>query len=128
MLHCNDEQPTIREKLDKYDLSYFNHGGVSFGGNDEFLIGLVYRVSACSQSVRKKYGRLLFTKEEAREKNNVKTRNHLGGYMQNRSKWKMNDHRRMSLYRNMRNSFFKEILSSPTYCIPKILPPSSIEG
>jgi len=46
--------------------------GVSFGGNDEFSIGLAYRVSACSQSVRKKYGRLLFTKEEAREKNNVK--------------------------------------------------------
>ena len=72
VLHCDDEQPKIQGELDKHDLSYFKHGGVSFGGTDEFSIGLAYRVSACSQSVRKKYGRLLFTKEEAREKNNVK--------------------------------------------------------
>ena len=52
--HYDDEQPTIREELDKHDLSYFKHGGVSFGGNDEFSTGLAYGVSACSQSVRKK--------------------------------------------------------------------------
>ena len=109
VLHCDDEQPKIREELDKHDLSYFKHGGVSFGGTDEFSIGLAYRVSACSQSVRKKTGRLCITKEEAREKNNVEARNHIGLFMQNKSKWKMNDHRRMSLYRNMRNRFFNKV-------------------
>ena len=109
VLHCDDERPTIRDELDKHDQSYFKHGGVSFGGNDEFSIGFAYRVSTCSHDVRKKTERLLLTKEESMTKNNADARKHLGQYMQNRSKWKMNDHRRMTMYRNIRRRFFHKI-------------------
>jgi len=39
VLHCDDERPTIREELDKHDLSYFKHGGLALEVPMNFQLG-----------------------------------------------------------------------------------------
>lgn len=64
ILHFDDEKPLIRELYEDMSTSFFKHGNVMFGGQNEMSIALVYRVTSQSISVYKNTGKHYVKKTE----------------------------------------------------------------
>jgi len=100
VLHCDCERPAMREYLDANDLTYFKHGGVVFGGDQKFSIGLAFRVVTKSEEVRKRTGQLVISNKESKESQIMEAKWHMGKYIADKSKWVNDDLHRIKLFSN----------------------------
>ena len=102
-----DEVPKRRPLVDASYKTFFKHGGVDFGGDDKFSVGLAFRVSTISQLVSNRSGRMILSKKERNSALIKQSQFHLSAYIANKTKWKKDDDRRTFLWRKSRDTHFK---------------------
>jgi len=108
-LHCDDERPQKRSWFDETDLTFFKHGGVMFGNNNKFSIGLAFRVVTKSVEVRKRTGRVVVhCKEHHLSQDTVMAKECLNEYVANKDKWASDDQHRIALFNKMSGTFFTQ--------------------
>ena len=86
-LHCDDVRPQNRPSINGSDLSFFKHGGIYFGNNNKFVIGLAFCVVLKSVEVRKGTGcAIINCREQHQSQDAVVTKECLDEYVANKVK------------------------------------------
>ena len=87
-------------------MSFFKHGGVKFGNNNRFFIGLAFCFFSKIVEVRERTGCVaIHCKEQNQSQDAAAAEQCLNEYVANKDKWASDDQHRIALFNEMSGIF-----------------------